>query len=258
MASSKDLGTEIRKDLILKHTESKTPHIGSEFSCLDLLLSLYFEVMTANDKFVLSKGHAAPALYAVLNKKGLISKELYDSYGKNGTILAEHPSHGVAGVEVATGSLGHGLPIAVGMAMAKKLAKNPGRVFVLLSDGEMQEGSTMEAMNAATRFNLDNLVAIIDSNKWQAYDRTADIVAMSKVEGEFAASGWAVTKINGHAEKEITNSLKNTPIKVGKPSLIVADTVLGKGVKMMEDNLDSHYKPPTPEQAKEYLTELDG
>ena len=256
MSSSTNISNEIKKDLIRKHAESKTPHIGSEFSCLDILMALYFDVMTSKDKFVLSKGHAAPALYAVLSRKGIMSKGLYDSYGKDGSVLSEHPSHGTPGITVATGSLGHGLPIAVGMALAGKLDHKQGRVFVLLSDGEMQEGSTMEAMNSAPRFGLDNLIAIIDSNKWQAYDRTSDIVSMNKIEGEFAASGWFTTKINGHDKKQIVNILKKVPLNPSRPSLIIADTVLGKGVKSMEDNLDSHYKPPSPEQVGRYVAEL--
>lgn len=257
MPSSINISNEIKKDLIRKHSVSKTPHIGSEFSCLDILIALYFNVMNSKDKFVLSKGHAAPALYAVLSRKGIMSKELYDSYGKDGTILSEHPSHGAPGIIVATGSLGHGLPVAVGMALAGKLDHKQGRIFVLLSDGEMQEGSTMEAMNSAPRFGLDNLVAIIDSNKWQAYDRTSDIVGINKIEGEFAASGWFTTKINGHDKNQIINILKKVPLTPGRPSLIIADTVLGKGVRSMEDNLDSHYKPPTPEQVSQYIEALD-
>ena len=212
--------------------------------------------MNSEDKFVLSKGHAAPALYAVLNQKGIMRKELYDSYGKDGTILSEHPSHGAPGITVATGSLGHGLPVAVGMALAGKIDHKKNRVFVLLSDGEMQEGSTMEAMNSASRFGLDNLIAIIDSNKWQAYDRTADIIDIDKIGGEFAASGWRIMKINGHNKKQIINSLKKVPFKSKHPSLIIADTILGKGIKSMEDNLDSHYKPPTTDQVDRYLREL--
>ena len=243
---------ELRRELLHSHHIHKLPHIGSELSCLDILVALYFgDVLKEGYKFILSKGHAAPALYAVLHKKGIISDEIYGSHGKNGTLLAEHPTFDLPGIDAATGSLGHGLPIAVGMALAFKLDKKDSKVFALLSDGETEEGSTLEAMNSAARFKLDNLVAIIDSNRWQAYDRTAEIQPVSNTKKEFLGAGWSATEIDGHNYGEIQAALENVPISVGKPSLIVANTVLGKGVGSFEDMLYSHYKPPLEEHIKE-------
>ena len=245
---------KLREELLRSHNAHKLPHIGSEFSCLDILVTLYVGgVLGKGDKFVLSKGHAAPALYAVLHKKGILSTEIYDSLGENGSLLAEHPSFGLPGIEANTGSLGHGLSIATGMALAFKLNKKDSKVFVLLSDGETQEGSTLEAMNSASRFKLDNLIAIIDSNKWQAYDRTSVIQPVSNTKKEFQAAGWGATEIDGHDYSSLLKTLQDIPIIAGSPSLIVANTVLGKGVDSFEDKLFSHYKPPLAEHIHELI-----
>ena len=251
MQELKSISNELRKELLIKHSESKMAHIGSDFSCLDILITIYFKVLQSEDRFVLSKGHAALALYAVLHKKGIMSNEVYSSLGKNGSLLGEHPIYGIEGIEFATGSLGHGLPISAGMALAKRFDKNTGKIYVLLSDGECQEGSTLEAMNFIARLGLNNLVAIVDSNKWQAFDRT--LLPGDKIKSEFISAGWLVKEIDGHNYEEIHSALKSS---TDSPTLIIANTVLGKGVKSMEDRLEWHYKSPTKEQVNNFNSEV--
>ena len=229
----------MREELLDLHRTFKLPHIGSELSCLDIMIDLHFGILQKDDVFILSKGHAAYAFYAVMHERGLISDEIYATAGKNGSILAEHTTY--PEYIVKTGSLGHGLPIGAGMALARKLGGQPGRIYVLCSDGELQEGSMLESMYQAARFKLDNLTTIIDSNKWQAYDRTDDIFSMRNVESIFKDSGWSTIRIDGHDHHSLSEAASR---KQTGPQLILADTVLGKGVDYMEDRLESHYKPP--------------
>ncbi len=247
----KALSKELRKDLLIKHNESKIAHIGSDLSCLDILIALHFEIMGDDDRFVLSKGHSALALYSVLHKKRIIDDNTYDSLGKDGSRLGEHPLYGTEGIEIATGSLGHGLSVAAGIALSKERNKEKGKVYVLLSDGECQEGSTLEAMNFVGINKIKSLIAIVDSNKWQAFDRT--LLGEERIKEEFAAAGWNVVEIDGHDYESIIRVFE---AKNEGPLLIVAHTVLGKGVKSMEDRLESHYRPPTKEQIEEFDEEL--
>lgn len=244
----------LRKELIIKHMEAHMSHIGSDFSCLNVLITLYMKVMNKDDRFVLSKGHAALGLYAVLHRSGIISDKEYATLGKDGSMLGEHPLYGIKGVEFATGSLGHGLALAAGMALGKKLNREEGQVYVLLSDGECQEGSTLEAMNFIARQKLDNVTCIIDSNKWQAYDRT--LISIDKVEKEFLSGGWRdVRSVDGMKFEEIYSAL--TAKKRNGPKLIISNSVIAMGVREMEDQLQWHYLPPTKEQAKRFITELN-
>ena len=247
----KALSKELRKDLLIKHNESKIAHIGSDLSCLDILIALHFRIMNNSDRFVLSKGHSALALYSVLHKKRIIDDNTYSSLGKDGSYLGEHPLQGTEGIEVATGSLGHGLSVAAGIALSKERCEETGKVYVLLSDGECQEGSTLEAMNFVGINKLKNIVAIVDSNRWQAFDRT--LLEEERIRKEFASAGWNVAEIDGHDYESI---LRVFEAKNYGPLLIVAHTVLGKGVKSMEDKLESHYRPPTKEQIEEFDEEL--
>ena len=247
----KAISKELRKDLLIKHNEGKIAHIGSDLSCLDILIALHFKIIDGNDRFVLSKGHSALALYSVLHKKKIIDEDTYASLGKDGSLLGEHPLYGVEGIEVATGSLGHGLSVAAGIALSKERSGEKGIVYVLLSDGECQEGSTLEAMNFVGINKLKNIVAIVDSNKWQAFDRT--LLEEEKIKKEFASAGWNTVEIDGHDYESI---IKGFQTKNKGPLLIVAHTVLGKGVGSMEDRLESHYRPPTKEQIEEFDKEL--
>ena len=259
------IANEIRADLIKLHNRTHTSHIGSEFSSIDIMVELYYDVMnispenylkTDRDYFILSKGHAAPALYSILCRRGFISRDIFDSYGKNGSSLAEHPKRETYGIDASTGSLGHGLSIACGIAYSLKYSKNNGRVFCLLSDGECQEGSTLEAGMFAGRMKLDNLIAIIDNNGIQGYERTSSIQTISSVEGKFLASGWDVSTMNGHDYSEMRSNFLRVPSVEGKPSLLIANTVKGKGVGEMEDKLEWHYKSPSDVEVPSFLRQL--
>ena len=249
------IALQLRKELIIKHMKTKMAHIGSDFSCLNILITLYTEILGEKDRFVLSKGHAALALYAVLHHVGILTPEIYKSLGRDGSILGEHPLYGLAGLEFATGSLGHGLALAAGMALAKKSNLDGGLIYVLLSDGECQEGSTMEAMNFIARQELDNLICIIDSNKWQAYDRT--LLPVDKIMGEFKAGGWRdIKEVNGRSFEEIYKALSDRTLN--GPRLVISHSIMAMGVKSMEDQLQWHYMPPTKREADLFLAELEG
>ena len=241
MDDLKEIARQLREELIALHKKYQLPHIGSEMSCIEIMVGLYFNSMKKDDRFILSKGHAAYALYAVLHKKGLINDEIYATAGENGSVLAEHTTYPEYLVKL--GSLGHGLLIGTGTALARKIDNRPGITYVLCSDGEMQEGSTLEAMWQAPRFKLGNLVCIVDYNKWQAYDRT--IVSDKSLAGMFSAAGWEVHSVDGH--DGFSTALDRALEERGrseKPLLLIADTVLGKGIEGYEDKLESHYRPP--------------
>lgn len=258
---------EIRIDLVKLHNRTHTSHIGSEFSAIDIMVELYYDVMditpenfSSNDRdyFILSKGHSAPALYEILNRKGFFERATLDQYGENGSVLAEHPKRGIPGIDASTGSLGHGLSIASGIAYSLRLSKMKGRVYVLLSDGECQEGSTLEAANFAGRMNLDNLVAIVDNNGLQGYDATSDIQRIDSVITKFVSSGWSHRTVNGHDFEQMDREFHSIPFIADKPSLLVANTVKGKGVREMENRLEWHYKSPSDTELHEFIKELEG
>lgn len=259
------MANEIRVDLIKLHNKTHSSHIGSEFSSIDIMLELYYEIMnispenyltTDRDYFILSKGHAAPALYDILYRKGYISKNIFNSYGENGSLLAEHPKRETYGIDASTGSLGHGLSIANGMAFSIKYSEKNGRVFCLLSDGECQEGSTLEAATFAGRMRLDNLIAIIDNNGLQGYERTSSIQSINSVQDKFYASGWSVDTVNGHDYSDMRSKFMGIPFEKGKPSLLIANTVKGKGVAEMENKLEWHYKSPSDHEVFAFIEEL--
>ena len=248
------MAIELRKELIIKHMKAKMAHIGSDFSCLNILITLYMKALNKEDRFILSKGHAALGLYAVLHRSGIMSDKVYETLGHEGSLLGEHPLYGIKGIDFATGSLGHGLALATGMALAKKLNGERGIVYVLLSDGECQEGSTLEAMNFIARNRLENLTCIVDSNKWEAYDRT--LLPIENIEKEFKSAGWEdVREVDGSKFDDIYNALID-PKRKG-PRLVISHSLLAMGVKQMEDQLQWHYLPPTEEQARRFLLELE-
>ncbi len=260
-----EISRSIRKKLIMMHYKSRTSHIGSALSIVDILVVLYFRILSVNpqkpswekrDRFILSKGHAASALYCVLAEKGFFEKKLLDTYCVNGGKLSEHPDRlNVPGIEVSTGSLGHGLSIGVGMALAAKRDKKNHKIFILMSDGECEEGSVWEAVSTAGRLNLNNLVVIIDYNKLQAYDRTDDIQSIKSVKEKFRNSGWDVREIEGHEFSSIEKGLK-IPI-AENPTVVVANTIKGKGIKEMEGKMEWHYKSPKKENLSDFLKELN-
>ncbi len=242
-------------------------HIGSCLSIVDILTVLYGSILNVDstrpdwpgrDRFILSKGHAAAALYATLAEKGFFPVKWLETYCKDGSKLGGHITHhDVPGVEVSTGSLGHGLPIGCGMALAGKRDARPYRVFVLLSDGECDEGSTWEAALFAPQHHLDNLIAIEDYNKIQSFGRVKEVLDLDPFVDKWRAFRWVVQEIDGHDYTQIEETLKSVPFEGGKPSLIVAHTVKGKGVSFMENRLSWHYKSPNAEQLAQALAELE-
>jgi transketolase len=209
------------------------------------------------DRFILSKGHACAAYYAALAEKGFFPEEWLDSFLLDGGRLAGHATHsGVPGVELSTGSLGHGLPVACGMALSAKRDGLGWRTFVLLSEGECDEGSTWEAALFAGHHGLDNLVAVVDHNKVQSFGRTRDILDLSPFADKWAAFGWAVEEADGHDIHRLAELLGSLPFKPGRPSCLIAHTVKGKGVPFMEDELLWHYRNPDDEELRRALAEL--
>jgi transketolase len=242
-----------------------TPHVSPAFSCVELLAGLYYSVLRIDpehpdspgrDRFILSKGHACMAHYATLCERGFFPRRLLDQYAVDGGALAEHPGPGCApGIEAATGSLGHGLSIGTGLALAAKLQRKDYRTFVLLSDGECNEGSVWEAAIFARRYALDNLIAIVDYNKWSAMDRTDSF--LEPFAAKWESFGWATAEIDGHDLDAVTTALGAAPLRAGRPTAFIAHTVKGKGVSFMENDLEWHYKTPTGADLKRAIAEIE-
>ena len=259
------VAARIRGRIIQLSHQARTPHLGSSLSFVELLVYLYWNFLEispiqvkdpARDRFILSKGHGITTLYAVLAERGFFSPELFENYAQAGSLLPEHPSPCcVPGIEAATGSLGHGLSISLGMALASKMNGIPFNVVTLLSDGECNEGSTWEAALLAPAHKLDNLIAMVDFNKWQATGRSAEITALEPLEKKFEAFGWNSLRIDGHDFRQIQSALA-TARQSDKPFAIVADTVKGKGIKVMEDDNNWHYRIPTEEEVESAFLEL--
>jgi transketolase len=241
-------------------------HIGSALSAADVLAVLYGEVLRFDpaspkwpdrDRFILSKGHACTALYAALAESGYFPVEKLDSFYADGSPLVGHATHkNMPGVEVSTGSLGHGLPLAVGMALAGKRDGLGYRVFCLVSDGECNEGSTWEPALFAPQHQLDNLVTIVDYNKIQSLGRVEDVIDLAPLGEKWRAFGWATEELDGHDTTALRSALERVPHQTGKPTCIVAHTIKGKGVSFMEDELLWHYRAPLDDLEDRALTEL--
>ena len=245
---------------------AKAPHLGSALSCIDILVAAYWGALRVDakqpqapnrDRFLLSKGHAASALYATLARRGFFDESLLDRFNCDGGPLAEHPSpHGIPGVEAATGSLGHGLSLALGMALAQRIQEQPCRCYVLMSDGECEEGSVWEAAMFAPAQRIDNLVAIIDYNKWQATGRSDEVMALRPLAEKWRAFGWSASEIDGHDMGALVTALRNVPDGTGRPIALIAHTVKGKGVSFMEDDNNWHYRIPTADEVHAAHKEL--
>ena len=232
----------------------------------DLIACLYWNTLRIDpahptwperDRFLLSKGHGAAILYAALAERGFFPVSELASYCQNGSRLTGHATSGVPGVELSSGSLGHGLPVGCGIALAAKRGKLPFRTFVLLSDGELDEGSNWEAILFAPQHQLDNLVAIVDYNKIQSFGSVKDVLDLDPLADKFRAFRWAVKEVDGHNMQELTEVFRSLPLESGRPTVIIAHTVKGKGVGFMEDQLAWHYKSPTDEQVEIALKELE-
>ncbi len=268
MASLIDIAAEIRAEVVAMSHRARAPHLGSALSCIDILVAAYFRAMRIHpaqpsdpdrDRFILSKGHAAAALYATLARRGFFDAALLHDYNTDGSPIAEHPSPGcLPGVEAATGSLGHGLSLGLGMAAAAKLQGRSYRVYVTLSDGECNEGSTWEAAMFAPAKRLDNVMAIIDFNKWQATDRSEEVLSLQPLGEKWRCFGWCVHEVDGHDAEALAALMSNVPNGSGNPVAVIAHTVKGKGVNFMEDDNNWHYRIPTEEELTDARTQLLG
>jgi transketolase len=260
----KERALQARKHLLTIASERGALHIGSSLSQIEILTVLYGSVLrvspeTANilerDRFILSKGHAALGYYVVLAQHGFIPMDEVREYGKDGTKLAAHPVLGSAlGIEASTGSLGHGLPMAVGMAMGALKSGWDSRYYVLLSDGECDEGSNWEAILLAGHLKLSNLTTIIDYNKIQSFGRTKEVIDLEPFADKWRAANWDVIETDGHSIEELRRVLREPAS--GKPRAIIAHTVKGKGISFMEDTLEWHYLNLKPEDLQTALEEL--
>jgi len=261
-AQLKKTAFERRLDVLEMVYASKSGHIGGSMSCMDILTALYYEVMDSEkikikaldrDRFILSKGHCAEALYAVLADRGFFPAEDLMSFGAFDTALAEHPTKKVEGVEVATGALGHGLSMGVGMAIG--LAETVAQIYVLMGDGELAEGTIWEAAMSAGKHKLNNLTAIIDRNKLQISGTTEEVMPLENLADKFSAFGWVVKECNGHEPSELIRELtKSRPLD--KPLVLIAETIKGYGSTVMENSADWHHLIPNAQQYERIKADL--
>ena len=258
------LARSIRIESLRMVTAARASHIGGALSMADLLAVLYGQILNIDpddprnedrDRFILSKGHSTVGLYATLALRGFFPVEELQTYGQNDSRLLAHVSHNVPGVEFSTGSLGHGLPFAVGKAFAAKRQGKPWKVVALLSDGELDEGSNWEAILFAAQHNLDNLFIMIDFNKIQSLGSVEEVIRLEPLDDKMQSFGCNVFRIDGHDYSEIIRAF--TQPRIGKPNVVIADTVKGKGVDFMENKLLWHYKSPSEAQLSEAIAQLE-
>jgi transketolase len=259
------LARQVRFTSLMMVHRAKASHIGSALSIADILAVLYGQVMEFNpqepespsrDRLILSKGHACVANYAVLNAIGTLSDEEILTYGQDFSPLMNHISHKARGVEFSTGALGHGLPFGVGKALA---ARNQGamwRVFVILSDGELGEGSNWEAFLFAAHHGLDNLTVVIDFNNLQSLTTVDRTLGVEPLEEKLRAFGWRVIDVDGHDHQALSKSLESAAVQAGRPTVLIARTIKGKGVSFMEDKVEWHYKSPDNAELQQAKQEL--
>jgi transketolase len=262
-----ELAKRIRQHAVRMTGTANASHVGGALSAADLLacvygLALRFDPQRPDwpdrDRFIMSKGHACSALYAVLAESGYFPVERLETFYQNGSPLAGHVMHkNVPGVELSTGSLGHGLPVATGMALAAKRDGRPSRIFCMMSDGECDEGSVWEAALIAPHHKLDNLIVIVDYNKIQSLGAVKEVIDLDPLTDKWRAFGWAVRELDGHDLPSIEKAVTQVPYEVGRPNCIVAHTVKGKGVSFMENKLLWHYRAPLGEDMTKALAELE-
>ena len=249
----------LRARIIETSSRAGLPHLGSCLSSVDLLTALYFHQLNidpdrpqdpSRDRFILSKGHGVPALFQVLAMRGYYPLSDLDRYGEDGTVFGEHPptpSH-LPGIEAATGSLGHGMPMGLGMALAARVNGLPYSVYAILGDGECNEGSIWESSMLAGGQRVDNFCVLVDFNKWQATDRSENVMALNPLADKWRAFGWDTLEIDGNNMSDVIGALDQFPSKSGKPLAIIAHTIKGKGVSFMEDDNNWHYRIPNEEE----------
>ena len=263
-----EIANVIRKDIVSMICKSKSGHPGGSLSAVEILTALYFDQMNIDptnpkmedrDRFVLSKGHAAPALYATLSERGYFDKEELNHLRQIGSMLQGHPDmKKIPGVEMSTGSLGQGFSVACGMAMAAKLDNAPWNVYALLGDGEVQEGIIWEAAMSAAHYKLDNMIAFLDYNGLQIDGDVESVMNINPIEDKFKTFGWNVITTDGHDFDQIFAALDMAKDTVDKPTMIIAKTIKGKGVSFMENQASWHGSAPSEEQLQQALSELGG
>jgi len=261
-----ELARRIRVHCVEMTARANASHVGGALSAADILAVLYGKILRFDatkpdwpdrDRFILSKGHACTALYAALAETGYFPLEKLETFYADGSPLAGHATHkDMPGVEVSTGSLGHGLPLSTGMALAGRRDGRAYRVFCLISDGECNEGSTWEPALFAPHHSLDNLVVIVDYNKIQSLGRVEDVIDLAPLADKWRAFGWATEELDGHDTRALESALERVPLEAGKPTCIVAHTVKGKGVSFMEDELLWHYRAPLGDLLDRALAEI--
>ncbi|WP_319370176.1 transketolase [uncultured Ilyobacter sp.] len=263
----KEKSTQVRKDIVQMICKSKSGHPGGSLSAADIVTALYFSEMNVDpknpkmegrDRFVLSKGHAAPVLYAVLAEKGYFDRELLGTLRQYGSILQGHPDmKKVPGVEISTGSLGQGLSVANGMALSAKISEEDYRTYVLMGDGELQEGQVWEAAMTSAHYKLDNICAFVDYNNLQIDGNVDEIMGVAPLDKKWESFGWNVILIDGHNFEEILDALQKAKEYKGKPTVIIAETTKGKGVSFMENVCGFHGVAPTAEETELAVKELE-
>jgi transketolase len=260
------ISVDIRKKLINMIFKAKGGHIGGSLSSVDILTSLFFHVMhydpanpadPARDRFILSKGHSVEGYYCVLATAGFFPEARLAEYGSFGTMLYGHPTLKVPGVEIPSGSLGHGLPVGVGMALAAQRDGLSHRVFVLMGDGEQGEGSVWEGAMAAAHYQLDHLVGILDNNNLQISGEVDKVMRTASLAEKYASFGWAVREVDGHDLAALNAALESAPWEPGRPSLVLAHTIKGRGASFMENKAGWHHKTPTQEELALAMDELE-
>jgi transketolase len=262
----KSKATQIRRLIIEMIARAKSGHPGGSLSSTDIITCLYFDIMNIRpkepqwpdrDRFHLSKGHCCPALYAALSTAGYFAQENLWSLRKFNALLQGHPDRRTPGIEVASGSLGQGLSVALGMALAGKLDKKKYRVYCLMGDGEIQEGNVWEAAMAAAHYRMSNLCAIIDYNRFQIDGRTDEVMSLEPILNKWEAFGWRVIQCDGHNMEELLAAFSEAKTVDNKPTIIIAHTVKGKGVSFMEHVVDFHGRAPSEKEREIALKELD-
>ncbi len=264
----KKIAVQLRKNVLDIIKSGSAGHIGGALSSTELMTALYYKVLKnidpANpkredrDRFLMSAGHKCLIVYSALAEKGFFSKDLFNTYFKLKSKLPGHPDmHKLPGIESNTGSLGHGLPIAVGMSIGLKIDKSDAKVYVIMGDGELGEGTNWEAAAAASHHKADNLVVMVDRNKFQLGGETNNIMNFEPLAKKWEAFGWNVRSIDGHDLKVIVDTLTDAPFEKGKPSLIICNTLKAKGISFLEDTAASHYWKVNPEQVLQAEKELE-
>jgi transketolase len=262
----REFARRLRVQILRMTARARSSHVGGGLSMADILAVLYGSVLRvdparpdweARDRFVLSKGHACAGLYAALAERGFLSAADLDTFYADGSRLAGHATHtGVPGVECSTGSLGHGLPIACGMALAARSAATPYRVFAVLSDGECDEGSVWESALFAGHHGLANLTVVVDYNRIQSLGRTQEVLNLDPLAAKWAGFGWEAVDVDGHSVEALYGTLARVPLTSGRPTCVIAHTVKGKGVSFMENTLLWHYRSPAGDELAAALAEL--